>query len=96
MYSSPPARAPKLQLATEQHSTEGHWNPPKKDTSGSNTKEKLQQDGRRGAITIKSNLIPARWVIHKLKKNNTKEVLPLLKVLDPTSGSSDWGSGKKG
>ena len=30
MYSSPPARAPKLQLATEKHSTEGHWNPPKK------------------------------------------------------------------
>ena len=87
-------RAPKSQLAVDQPLTEGHWNPPKKDTSGSGTKEKLQQDGRKGAITIKSNPIPARWATHKLKKNNTKEVLPLLKVLDPTSGSLDWGSGK--
>ena len=42
------------------------------------TKKKPQQDGRRGTITIKSNPIPASWVIHKLENNNTEEVLPLL------------------
>ena len=31
MHSSPPARAPKLQLAVEQPLTGGCWNPPKKD-----------------------------------------------------------------
>ena len=77
MYSSPPARAPKLQLATEQHSTEGHWNPPKKDNPCPRTKKKLQQDGGRGANTIKSNPTPARWPTHNLE-NNTKEVLLLL------------------
>ena len=41
MYSSPPARAPKSQLAVEQ---------PK-------TKKKPQWDGRMGTITIKSNPI---------------------------------------
>ena len=30
MCSSPPVRAPNLQLAVEQPSTRGHWNPPKK------------------------------------------------------------------
>ena len=78
MYSSPPARTPKLQLVVEQPSTGGPWNPPTKDTSCPKTKKELQQDGRRGAITIKSNPIPAGWVTHKLENNNTKEVLPLL------------------
>ena len=41
-------------------------------------KKKLQQDGRRCAIMIKSNPIHAWWVIHRLKNNNTKEVLSLL------------------
>ena len=62
------------------------WNPPKKDTSYPKTKKKPQQDGRKGTIMIKSNLISAVWVTHKLENNNTKEVLPLLEVLNPTSG----------
>ena len=76
MHSSPPARALKLQLAIEQHST-GHWNPPKKDNPCPKTK-KLQQDGGRGANTIKSNPIPARWPPHNLENSSTKEVLLLL------------------
>ena len=42
----------------------------------------------RGAITIKSNPIPARLVTHKLENNNTKEVLPLLwRYLAPCQAS---------
>ena len=78
MCSSSPVRAPKLQLAVEQPSTGGHWNQPTKDTSCPKTKKKLQQDGRRGTITIKSNPIPAGWMTHKLENDNNKEVLPLL------------------
>ena len=50
----------------------------KKDTPHPKTKTKLQKEGRRGTITIKSNPIPTGWVIHKLENNNTKKVLPLL------------------
>ena len=81
---SPPARAPKSQLAVDQPSTGGHWNLSKKKKKiphvqrqrGSHRKP--QQDGRKGTITIKSSPIPAGWVNHKLENNNTKEVLPLL------------------
>ena len=49
MYSSPPVRAPKLQLAVAQPSIGGCWNPPKKkDTPHAKTKKKPQQDSRRG------------------------------------------------
>ena len=75
--SYPPARAPKSQLVVEQPLTGGHWNPPKKDTLRPKTK-KLQQDGRKGVIVIKSNPISAGWVTHRLENNNTKEVLTLL------------------
>ena len=68
---SSPARAPKLQLAVKQSSKGGHRNPPKKDTPCPKTKKKLQKNGRRSAIMIKSNFIPIRWVTHKLH-NNTK------------------------
>ena len=78
MHSSPPARAPKLQLAVEPSPTGSHWNPPKKDAPCSKTKKKPQQDSRRGIITIKSNPIPAGWVNHRLENNNIKEVLTLL------------------
>ena len=78
MCSSPPGRASKSKLAVEQPSTEGHWNLPKKDTPCPKTKKKLQQDGWRGTITIKSNPIPTRCVTLKLENNNTKEVLPPL------------------
>ena len=78
MCSSPPARAPKVQLAVEQPSTGGCWNLPKKDTSRPQTKKKPQKGSRRGTITIKSNPILDGWVTHILEKNNTKEVLPLL------------------
>ena len=50
--------------------------PTKKDTLHPKTKKKLQRDGRWGAITIKSNLIHARWATHKLENNYITEVLP--------------------
>ena len=49
----------------------------KKDTPYLKTKEKLQWDGRRGAITIKSNPITAGWVTHKLENTYTTEVHPV-------------------
>ena len=86
---------PKLQLAVEQPSTEGCWNTPIKDAPYPKTKKKLQQDGRRAAITVKSNPIPTRWVTHKLENNNTKEVLPLLdRIRMPMTGFQAWGYDK--
>ena len=76
LLKSSPARAPKLQLAVEQPSTGGCWNPPKNDIPCPKTKEKLQHDGRRGTIRIKSNPVPAKWADHKLD-TNTEEILPL-------------------
>ena len=78
MSSSPPVRAPKLQLAVEQPLMGGCWNTPKKDSPCPKTKKKLQQDDRRGTITVKSNSISAVWVTHSLESNNAKEVLALL------------------
>ena len=49
----------------------------KNDTPHPKTKEKPQWDGRRPAITIKSNPITAGWVTHKLENNYTTEVHPL-------------------
>ena len=72
MCSSTPVREPKLQLAVEP-STGGHWNSPTKDTPRPKIK-KLQQDDRRGTISIKANPILAVWVTHKLENKNTKEV----------------------
>ena len=56
MRSSSSVRAPKLQLAVEQPSTGGHWDPLKKDTPHPRTKKKLQQDSRRGTIMIKNQI----------------------------------------
>ena len=78
MSSSPPVRAPKLQVAVEQPLMGGCWNTPKKDSPCPKTKKKLQQDDRRVPITVKSNSISAGWVTHSLKSNNAKEVLALL------------------
>ena len=78
MSSSPPVRAPKLQLAVEQPLMGGCWNTPKKDSPCPKTKKKLQQDGRRGAIMTKSNPIPTAQVTHTLENRNTKEVPALL------------------
>ena len=59
--SSPP-RAPKSQLAVEQPSARGLWNPPRKDTPRPKTKQKLQQDGRGGPIMINQTLYwPSGW-----------------------------------
>ena len=78
MSSSPSARAPKLQLSSEQPLTEECWiKDTKKNTQCPMTK-KPEGDGRRGTIMIKSNPIPTRWVTHKPQNNNTKEVFPLL------------------
>ena len=54
------------------------FEPTKKDTPHPKTKEKSQQDGKRGAITIKSNLIPNGWAANKMENNYSTEVLPLL------------------
>ena len=78
MHSFPSPRAPKSEPAAARPSTGGCWNPPKKDSPHPKTKKKPQQDGKRGAITIKSNPIPTGWVTHKLENSNTKEVLALL------------------
>ena len=76
MCSFPAARATKLQWAAEQPSTGGCWNSSKKDTPKT---KKPQWDSRGVEITIKSNSIPAGWVI----QNNSKEVLPLLWGSEP-------------
>ena len=55
MCSSLPERAPKSQLAVEQPWTGGFW-----DVSHPEAKEKLQPDGRRGTIIIRSNPIPGK------------------------------------
>ena len=65
-------------MAVEQPLTGGCWNQPKKDAPRSKTEEKLPQDHRRGAITVRSNPIPTGWTTCKLENNNTKDVLPLL------------------
>ena len=70
-------KATNSQLAVEQSWTGGYWNLPKKIAPFPKTK-KPQQDGRRDTITIKSNPIFTRWVIHKLENNNAKEVFPVL------------------
>ena len=49
----------------------------KKDTPRPKTKEKPQWDGRRGAITIKSNPITTGWVTHELENNYITEVQQL-------------------
>ena len=49
----------------------------KKDTPHPKTKEKPQWDGRRRAITVKSNSITAGWVTHRLENIYTTEVHPL-------------------
>ena len=46
----------------------------KKDTPHPKTKEKPQWDGRRGALTVKSNPITAGWVTYKLENTYTTEV----------------------
>ena len=60
------------------------------------SKEKLQWDGGRGAIIIKSNPIPASWTNHKLENNNTKEVLPLLWRFWPLHQAFQPGNPAKG
>ena len=52
MRSSSPVKTPKLQLTAEQPSTGECWILPKKDNPHS--KEKLQQDGRRGDIVFRT------------------------------------------
>ena len=67
MSSSPSARAPKLQLSSEQPLTEECWiKDTKKNTQCPMTK-KPEGDGRRGTIMIKSNPIPTGWVTRRLE-----------------------------
>ena len=96
MHSSPPVIAPKLQLAVQQPSTEGCYNPPEKFTLPSKKITKPQQDGRRGTIMIRSNSIPTGWVTHKLQSNNTKKNSPtVVKVLNCMSGFPACGFDKR-
>ena len=44
-----------MQLTVEP-SKGGHWDPPKTDTPHPRTREKLQEDGRRGTIMIKNQI----------------------------------------
>ena len=84
VHSSTPVKAPKSQLAVEQPVRGGsslelfNRNPIKKDNPCSKLKKKLQLEGRRGTITIKSNLIPSGWLTHRLENSNNKEILTLL------------------
>ena len=69
----------------------------RKDTPHPKTKEKLQWDGRRGAITIKPNLITTGWVTHKLEKNYTTKVHPLeWRFWAPHKASQPGGPAKGG
>ena len=69
--------------------------PTKADTQCPKTK-KPQQDGRRGEITIESNLIPTRCVTHKLEKKYYPSSSPtIVKVHSPTSGFSARKSDKE-
>ena len=65
----------------------------KNDAPHPEKKKKLQQDGRKGTITIKPNPMPARWVTHRLENSNICWCsLTVVKVLSPASGSPAWGS----
>ena len=95
MYSFPPARAPKSQLAVEEPSTGGCWSLPEKRYSMCKDQKKLKWDCRRGMITTESNPTPAVWVTHKLE-NNTKEALPLLQRFWTPCQASQPGDPAKG
>ena len=58
--SPSPVRTPKLQLTAEQPLTGECWISPKKDMPRPRANKKPQQDGRRGEMTLESNLIPNR------------------------------------
>ena len=59
------------------------------------TKKKLQWEGRKGAITIKSNPIHAGWATHKTDNNNAKRVFLLLwRFWDWMSGFPAWRTRK--
>ena len=75
-----PARAAKSQPAVEKLSTGRQWDlhTHTKRYHTFETKEKPQQNSRRGTIMIKSNPLLDRWVTHKLKNRETKEVMLLL------------------
>ena len=87
MHSSPPARAPKLQLAIEQPSTGKHWNPPKKRYPTSKDKgeaTKKQQEGH-NHNTMKSH---TRQVGGPKTGEQKYQRSPptVMQVLNPTSG----------
>ena len=95
MRSSPPARSPKFQLAVEQPSTGGCWNPPKKDIPCPKTKKLPQQDGRWGCNHDKIKFHTCQVVTHRLENNNKKRKShTIVKVLNPTLGFPDWRSDK--
>ena len=91
----PPVRARKPKPAVEQPTVGGHWNSPSRDTPCPKTKMS-PHEWQQGPIMIRSNLIPIRWVTHKLENNNTKEVLPLLWRFRALHQASQPGDPAKG
>ena len=87
-------RAPNSKWALQQPLTRVLWNAQRKYTSHPEAKKKLQWDGRRSTIMIKSNPIHSGLATQKLE-NNTKEILPQLwRFWALTSGFPAWGSNK--
>ena len=80
MHSS--VGTPKSQLAAGQPLTRGCLDQ-KNDTPCPRTKEKLQRDGRRGTIMLKSNPIPAGWVT-QTEDPQYQRNSPTAKDLGPT------------
>ena len=67
----------------------------KKDTSPPKTK-KLQQDGRRGTITVKSNPIPTGWVTHRLENIKPKKFSLCCEGSEPRIRLPNWRSDRSG
>ena len=79
MHSYPPGTAPKLQLAVQQPSTGGCWNPQKKKKKNmSRDKEEAARRQEQEHNHNKVNPIPTVWMTHRLEDNNTKEIVTLL------------------
>ena len=78
-------------LTAEQSLTKKMLEPTQKDTPHPKTKRK-PWDGRRGAITTKSNPTPPRCVTHRKENHCTPDSPTEAEVLSPVSGFPDWES----
>ena len=94
VHPSPPARAPKSQLAVEQPFTGGYWNPPIM-ISHVQRQKRTWNKTVGGAQSWWNQILhlPGRWL------TNWRAIIPkkfshCCEVLSPTSGFSSWGSRK--